>query len=121
MTDKSSFPFIYSNIYILCATANLFTSRLFHSQIIIQGLRESGTFTSVIESALTNLPKDTSLSSIENLNTSRADESKVFSSRKMGKHTEIQANGRKILAMDTDFAAIPPLSPPSVDDIHLDT
>lgn len=76
----------------------------------------------MIESALTNLPKDTFLSSIENLNTSRADESKVFSSRKMGKHTENQANGRKILAIsDTDFAAIPPLSPPSMDDINLDT
>ncbi|KAK1366063.1 Glycosyltransferase-like KOBITO 1 [Heracleum sosnowskyi] len=97
-------------------------TRIYAPMVIIQGLRESGTFTSVIESALTNVSKDTLLSSVENLNTSRADDSKVFSSRKMGKHTEIQANGRKILAIsDTDFAAIPPLSPPSMDEIRLGT
>ncbi|KAL1813510.1 hypothetical protein ACET3Z_023575 [Daucus carota] len=97
-------------------------TRIYAPMVIIQGLRESGIFTSVIESAQENPLKDTLLSSVESLNASRVDKSKMVSSRKMGKHIETQANTRNILAIsDTDLPAIPPLSPPSMEDMHLDT
>lgn len=87
-------------------------------QVIVQGLREAGVFTSVIESASTPLSKDKFLSSIESSNSTRHDES-IVSSRKIGKTAESQATARKVLEISdavAHVAAIPPLPPPGVDD-----
>ncbi|KAH9612966.1 hypothetical protein KSS87_019868 [Heliosperma pusillum] len=83
-------------------------TRIYAPMAIVQGLRESGLFTSVISSA------STSLSS----NSTRSDQS-VALSRKIGKMTDSQATMRKVLEV-ADLAAygtaIPPLSPPGPDD-----
>lgn len=90
-------------------------------QVIVQGLRESGVFTSVVAAAHTNLSKDEFLSSIESSNTTRAIESRGISSRKIGNSGESQATVRKVLeTAETDSYAVPPLSPPSMNDNHLD-
>lgn len=95
-------------------------------QVIVQGLRESGVFTSIIESASTPLSKDKFLSSIESSNSTRPDDT-VTSSRKVGKVTDSQATVRKVLQFTdaaTHEAAVPPLPSPGVvddDDDMLDS
>lgn len=90
-------------------------------QVIVQELRESGIFTSVVSAAHTNISKDEFLSSIESSNTTRGIESRGISSRKIGNSGESQATARKVLETAlTDSFAVPPLSPPSMTDIHLD-
>lgn len=86
-------------------------------QVIVQGLRESGIFTSIIESASTSISKDKFLSSIESSNSTRRDKS-VVSSRKMSRKTESQATARRVLQF-TDViheAAVPPLPAPDAND-----
>jgi len=97
-------------------------TRIYAPMVIVQGLRESGVFTSVVAAAHANLSKDEFLSSIESSNTSRsAIESRGISSRKIGNSGESQATARKVLeTADTYSYAVPPLSPPSMYDIHLD-
>lgn len=93
-------------------------TRIYAPMVIVQGLREAGVFTSVVESASTPLSKDKFLSSIESSNSTRNDES-VVSSRKMGKTTESQATARRVLEFPDAAiheAAIPPLPAPGVDD-----
>ena len=90
-------------------------------QAIIQGLRESGVFSSVIASAPSAFSKENFFLSIDSSNSSRAVASKSLPSRKLGKSRNYQATGRKVL--DTEVAvfqeaAIPPLSPPGRDDDH---
>lgn len=66
-------------------------------QVIIQGLRESGVFSSVIESAQTRTPKEKFLLAIESNNNSGAIGSKkVISSRKIGNMREFQATRRTV-------------------------
>ncbi|KAL2536806.1 Uncharacterized protein Fot_18197 [Forsythia ovata] len=85
---------------------------------IIQGLRESGVFSSVISSAQGTLSKDKFLASIVSSNSSTAVASQSHPSRKIGRNRESQATARKTLEM-TAFpyheAAVPPLSPPLMD------
>lgn len=93
----------------------------FYLQVIIQGLRNSGIFSSVISSAVQNtLAKDQFLSSVESSNSSRRIESGGLSSRKVGINSgDFQATARKILEIVdnlSDLSAIPPLSPPSLDE-----
>ncbi|KAK3021334.1 hypothetical protein RJ639_047077 [Escallonia herrerae] len=96
-------------------------TRIYAPMAIIQGLRQSGVFGSVITSAQTSLSKDNFLSSIESGNTTSAVDSRVISSRKIGNTGEFQSTARKVLEFaDADSLAIPPLSPPEMDDIHLD-
>ncbi|KAK9682490.1 hypothetical protein RND81_10G077200 [Saponaria officinalis] len=93
-------------------------TRIYAPMVIVQGLRESGLFTSVIASASTTHPKDKLISSLETSNSSRTDQS-VVSSRKVGKTTDFQATARKVLEVADEVvheAAVPPLSPPGVDD-----
>ena len=88
-------------------------------QAIIQGLRESGVFSSVISSAPTTLSKDKFLASIESSNSSRAAASQSLPSRKMGRSSESHATARKVLetaATVLHEVAVPPLSPPGMDD-----
>ncbi|KAK3039636.1 hypothetical protein RJ639_027227 [Escallonia herrerae] len=96
-------------------------TRIYAPMAIIQGLRQSGVFGSVITSAQTSLSKDNFLSSIESGNTTSAVDSQVISSRKIGNTGEFQSSARKVLELaDADSLAIPPLSPPEMDNIHLD-
>ncbi|OVA12795.1 hypothetical protein BVC80_1023g5 [Macleaya cordata] len=91
-------------------------------QSIVKGLRESGVFRSVIESAQ-KLSKDKFLSSIESRNSSRATSSETLSTRKIGNREESKATVRKVLEVEhTGYhaAAIPPLSPPGMDNVHLE-
>ncbi|KAM7263096.1 hypothetical protein ACFE04_000779 [Oxalis oulophora] len=89
------------------------------SLAIIQGLRDSGVFSSVIASAATTLSKEKFLASIESSNTSRTVSSQSLPSRK----SKIsQATARKTLGIETTTnqnAAVPPLSPPGMNDHQL--
>lgn len=92
---------------------------LYNIQAIIQGLRESGIFSSIIASAPTNLSKGKSLSSIGSSNSSRAAASESLPSRRIGRGREYQASVRKVLNIESAAcyeAAVPPLSPPEMDD-----
>lgn len=93
--------------------------------MIIQGLRESGIFSSVIISAMqTSESKDNFLKSIESSNSSRGTTSGVISSRKIGNSGESQATARRVLEtkeVASHLLAIPPLSPPGLLGFHIDT
>ncbi|XP_022764927.1 glycosyltransferase-like KOBITO 1 [Durio zibethinus] len=90
-------------------------TRIYAPMAIIQGLRESGVFTSVIETAPTTLSRDMFLASIDSSNSSRAVPSVSLASRKIGRSREHQASTRKVLEIEASAAheaAVPPLSPP---------
>lgn len=94
------------------------------SQAIIQAMRESGVFSSVIALAEVSLSKDKFLSSIESSNTTRGVKSGIVSSRKMGDNNESEATARRVLECSNDAiyaSAIPPQSPPGLDDVEFDT
>ncbi|GMJ02342.1 KOBITO, ABA INSENSITIVE 8, ELONGATION DEFECTIVE 1 [Hibiscus trionum] len=97
-------------------------TRIYSPMAIIQGLRESGVFNSVVQSAQTILSQD-KLSSVESSNSSSIiDKHRVFSDRKIG-IKESQATARRILEINDKFSgdpAIPPLSPPVPDDLSLE-
>ncbi|KAK8482256.1 hypothetical protein V6N12_001327, partial [Hibiscus sabdariffa] len=97
-------------------------TRIYAPMAIIQGLRESGLFASVIQSAQTTVSKDKSLSSAESSNSSRLDEPGIASSRKIGVKESIVTTGR-IMQMTGNFSygsAIPPVSPPVLHDFALE-
>ncbi|KHG03376.1 hypothetical protein F383_09654 [Gossypium arboreum] len=88
----------------------------FDRAVIIQGLRDSGLFGSVIQSAQTTLSKE-----IKSSNTSRVDKPGMISSRKIGVK-ETTATARRILEIPNETSyesAIPPLSPPILDGLHI--
>lgn len=90
-------------------------------QVIIQGLRESGVFSSVIASAPTTLSKEKFLSTIVSSNSTRAVASESLPSRKIVRSIDPQATVRKVLNMGSSAfqkAAVPPLSPPGREDEH---
>ncbi|CAA3014466.1 glycosyltransferase-like KOBITO 1 [Olea europaea subsp. europaea] len=98
-------------------------TRIYAPMTIIQGLRESGVFGAVIESAQGSLSKDKFLASIDSSNSSRTTSgSESFSLRKIGRNMESQATARRTLEI-IPFAphepAVPPLSPPIMDENHL--
>lgn len=87
------------------------------SQAIIQGLRESGVFSSIIATApnTPSLSRDKFLASIDSSNSSRAVPSMSFASRKIGRSRMREAAARKVLEFEGSAAheaALPPLSPP---------
>ncbi|XP_044492373.1 glycosyltransferase-like KOBITO 1 isoform X2 [Mangifera indica] len=96
-------------------------TRIYAPMVIVQGLQESGVFTSVIQSAQTTLSKDKFLESIDSSNSSRTVASELDSSRKVGRSKEYQATLRKVLDIEAKSyeAAVPPLSPPGFNDDHL--
>ncbi|KAL6981104.1 hypothetical protein U1Q18_022734 [Sarracenia purpurea var. burkii] len=85
-------------------------------QAIIQGLKESGVFSSIIASAPTILSKDKFLASIESSNSSRAAASESLPSRKISRRKESYTTSRKALGTIDTEAAVPPLPPPGMDD-----
>ncbi|KAK6941768.1 hypothetical protein RJ641_027145 [Dillenia turbinata] len=94
-------------------------TRIYAPMVIIQGLRDSGVFSSVIASAQKTLSKDEFLSSVVSSNSSRMG---AISSRKIGNHREFQSTARRVLEVSdiTHDAAIPPLSPPGPEDIVME-
>ncbi|KAK6140400.1 hypothetical protein DH2020_025857 [Rehmannia glutinosa] len=94
-------------------------TRIYAPMTIIQGLRESGIFASIIASGQGSLSKDNFLASIESSNSSRTTSSVSLKSRKMGRSRESQSTARKILEINTSYVyhevAVPPLSPPVMD------
>ncbi|KVG28696.1 hypothetical protein Ccrd_026497 [Cynara cardunculus var. scolymus] len=88
--------------------------------VIMQGLREAGVYSSLIESVQTSSWRDPFSSSDEIIsNSSKAiDAAGGVSSRKIG-NKEPRIGIRSVLqAADIDLSAMPPLSPPVMDDIH---
>ncbi|KAJ0099365.1 hypothetical protein Patl1_20424 [Pistacia atlantica] len=99
-------------------------TRIYAPMAIIQAMRESGVFSSVIASAETGLSKEKFLSSVESSNTTRGVKSGIVSSRKVGNNSESQATARRVLEFSNDAtytSAIPPQSLPGLDDIDFDT
>ncbi|KAF6160163.1 hypothetical protein GIB67_016599 [Kingdonia uniflora] len=97
-------------------------TRIYAPMAIVQGLRQSGVFSSVILSAQTTLSKDKFLSSVESSNSSKAISTEVQFARKIGKSRESQATVRKVLenvGMSSHPQAIPPLSPPAMNQFHM--
>ncbi|XVF40828.1 hypothetical protein PTKIN_Ptkin01aG0147700 [Pterospermum kingtungense] len=89
-------------------------TRIYAPMVIVQGLRESGVFSSVIANAPTTLSRDKFLASIDSSNSSRAVPSMSFASRKIGRNSKHQASSRKVLEIEASLAheaAVPPLSP----------
>lgn len=79
-------------------------------------------FSSVIASAPTALSKEKFLLTIDSSNSSRATASQSLPSRKIGRIGESKATIRKALEVDAaefEEGAVPPLSPPGMDDNHL--
>lgn len=92
-------------------------TRIYAPMVIVEGLRESGIFSSVIASALS---KNVS-SEVDNSNSSLAAKSGNVSSRKVGFEGESQATARRVLQVHSVAylpAAIPPQSPPGLEDIQ---
>ena len=115
-----SFLSIYIYIYIYTYIFSIVSCHIF--QVIIQGLRESGVFSSVIASAPTTISKDKFLSSIVSSNSSRAAASESLPSRRIGTSREHQATARRVLEIESAAfyeAAVPPLSPPGAKDDRL--
>ncbi|CAH9062619.1 unnamed protein product [Cuscuta europaea] len=98
--------------------------RIHTPMVIIQNMRESGVFSSVISKAQggggVKLREESLLSSQKMMNSSG------FSSRKVGHGLESQTTARKALALglredsDSESGAVPPQSSPTLDDILLD-
>lgn len=98
-------------------SSSLPINALLLSQAIIQGLRESGVFSSVIANAPTTISKDKFLASIDSSNSSRVVSPTTHTSRKIGRSRQQQTSARKVLEIETnatdEAAAVPPLSPPA--------
>ncbi|KAI3667366.1 hypothetical protein L6452_42422 [Arctium lappa] len=95
-------------------------TRIHAPMVIMQGLREAGVYSSLIEFVQTSLAKDPFLSADEIIsNSSKGVEAAGgVSSRKIG-NKEPRTGIRNVLrAADVDLSAMPPLSPPVMDDIH---
>ncbi|OIW21252.1 hypothetical protein TanjilG_31182 [Lupinus angustifolius] len=96
-------------------------TRIYSPMVIIQSLRESGVFSSIIASA-PKLSKENFLLSIDSSNSTRAVASVSLPSRKIGRTKDSKATKRKVLDIESAVfheVAVPPLSPPGVHDSDL--
>ncbi|XP_058107189.1 glycosyltransferase-like KOBITO 1 [Magnolia sinica] len=105
-------------------------TRIYAPMAIVQGLRESGVFSSAILSAKTQLSKEKFLSSVEQ-NPRRSNSSVILNARANGSQSHpsktpkknsisgSQSALRKMLQIAD--AAVPPLSPPGLDVLHMGT
>ncbi|XP_077218231.1 glycosyltransferase-like protein [Tasmannia lanceolata] len=107
-------------------------TRIYAPMAIVQGLRESGIFSSAIASArkpskekfLSSIEQNPRSSNSSELPSARASGSQSLPSKSNRKNSgkESQATARKVLEIvDVTHEAIPPLSPPGLDDIHMGT
>ncbi|RAL53842.1 hypothetical protein DM860_004313 [Cuscuta australis] len=98
-------------------------TRIYAPMVIIQGLKESGVFGSIITSAQKSLARDTFLASVKRVGnySERAVASQSLPSRKIGRNHQASqvVTARKTLQMTATEAplvaqlpAVPPLSPP---------
>ncbi|XP_024025423.1 glycosyltransferase-like At2g41451 [Morus notabilis] len=99
-------------------------ARIYAPMVIIQGLRDSGVFSSVIAAAeQASLSKEKFLSSVESSNFSRTTTSdRAFSSRRVGKIDSKATTARRVLEFTDDSthpSAIPPRSPPELEDSYI--
>ncbi|MQL89177.1 hypothetical protein Taro_021749 [Colocasia esculenta] len=98
-------------------------TRIYAPMSIIQGLRESGVFRSVIASSRKNF-NEKLFTSTENPSNSTSSEDLNLATRNSNTAgragiRESDAASRKILeALDSFAAAVPPLSPPALEDFH---
>ncbi|MED6127290.1 Glycosyltransferase-like KOBITO 1 [Stylosanthes scabra] len=94
-------------------------TRIYSPMVIIQSLRETGVFHSVIaKAAETTLSKDNFLKSVDSNNSTRNARSETIFSRKIDAGGVSQLTARRILEVIDDGltpSAIPPLSPPKLD------
>ncbi|XP_052118899.1 glycosyltransferase-like At2g41451 [Arachis duranensis] len=94
-------------------------TRIYSPMVIIQSLRESGVFRSVIaKAAETTLSKDNFLKSVDSNNSTRNGRSENIFSRKFDANGVSQSTARRILEVIDDGltpSAVPPLSPPRLD------
>ncbi|KAL4341404.1 hypothetical protein GQ457_08G010430 [Hibiscus cannabinus] len=92
-------------------------TRIYAPTVIIQGLRESGVFSSVIANAPSTISKEKFLASIDSSNSSRVVPLASHASRKIGRNRQHQPSVRKVLEIEAgaayEEAAVPPLSPPA--------
>jgi hypothetical protein len=113
-------PMVRNNACVKSLSISMLSNAFFLRQAIVQGLRESGVFTSVIAAGQPAVneklsPKKTDAQSqnvtrLGNLPIKlRASDSKA-SARKI-----LQA---ELVFNDTDVTAVPPMSPPGLDDEH---
>lgn len=81
-------------------------------QVIIQGLKESGVFINTIAMALSNATESLSSSVLK---------SGAISSRKIGQKRETMGTRRRVLLLHDNFhpRAVPPQSPPLLEDIQV--
>ncbi|KAK4372084.1 hypothetical protein RND71_007468 [Anisodus tanguticus] len=91
-------------------------TRIYAPVVIVQGLRESGVFSSIVSSAQESLSKDKFLASFENSNSTKAS----LPSRKIGRNQHSQAAARRVLEESVSHfelheEAVPPRPPPGVD------
>ncbi|XP_068645660.1 glycosyltransferase-like KOBITO 1 isoform X2 [Aristolochia californica] len=105
-------------------------TRIYAPMAIVQGLRESGVFTSAIASAgpssneklLSFTKQNLQRSNSTVVPSSRASNSVPLPSIKRYSISVSEATARKALGIDDDvLLAVPPLSPPGLDDLHLGT
>ncbi|KAI3760695.1 hypothetical protein L1987_51093 [Smallanthus sonchifolius] len=88
-------------------------TRIHAPMVIMQGLREAGTFTSLIASAQSTSSVAELLSTVTNNNTS----STTFEGKNDDKTKEAELTGRKVLEASVMVSsAVPPLPPPTMND-----
>ncbi|KAG5399008.1 hypothetical protein IGI04_020822 [Brassica rapa subsp. trilocularis] len=88
----------------------------FDRSVVIQALKESGVFSSVVSSASTNLSKKKLLASMHKSNSSRSTSSESLISK--GKESQGTSARRHLLGAES---AVPPLSPPGMEHAGLVT
>ncbi|CAL4924082.1 unnamed protein product [Urochloa decumbens] len=96
-------------------------TRIYTPMTIVQGLRESGTFTSVIAAGQAAVNEKLLLkkTDVQSQNITRPENLQI----ELVGATDSKSSARKILQTklvfsDTDVTAVPPLSPPGLDDEH---
>ncbi|CAL4915827.1 unnamed protein product [Urochloa decumbens] len=96
-------------------------TRIYTPMTIVQGLRESGTFTSVIAAGQAPVNEKLLLkkTDVQSQNITRPENLQI----ELVGATDSKSSARKILQTklvfsDTDVTAVPPLSPPGLDDEH---
>lgn len=94
-------------------------TRIYAPMVIMQGLKESGTFSSLIESVQRSTLEAEQLLAVNNSSTStKAIEGSDILSKNHEKIKESAMTGRKVLEVSNfDLLAVPPLPPPTTNDI----
>ncbi|XP_010556255.1 PREDICTED: glycosyltransferase-like KOBITO 1 [Tarenaya hassleriana] len=93
-------------------------TRIYAPMVIIQALKESGVFSSVISSAPSENSKNKLLSSIHNSNSSKTASQSVPSGHLEKNRENQHVSARRILGAESDNThepAVPPLSPPGME------